>query len=155
MIVRKATSADSGSLEDIINTAYLVEAFFVAGNRIHPNEIEAYLKKGFFLVTEEEGKILGCIYVEVKKERAYFGLLSIHPTHQGKGLAKKLVLAAENLARERLCRYMDIHIVNLREELPAFYHKLGYQETGETGPFAPRELVTEKTVYFIMMSKVL
>jgi hypothetical protein len=48
---------------------------------------------------------------------------------------------------------MDLQIVNLREELPAFYRKLGYEETG-TAPF-PTDVVTKLPCQFVKMSKVL
>jgi hypothetical protein len=46
---------------------------------------------------------------------------------------------------------MDIQIVNVRSELPPFYRKLGYIETG-TAPF-PAEVVTKLRCHFIVMSK--
>jgi len=46
---------------------------------------------------------------------------------------------------------MDLRIVNLREELPAFYRKLGYMETG-TEPF-PSDLDTKLPCHFVNMSK--
>ena len=46
---------------------------------------------------------------------------------------------------------MDLRIVNLREELPAFYRKLGYTETG-TEPF-PETEPTRLPCHLICMSK--
>jgi hypothetical protein len=46
---------------------------------------------------------------------------------------------------------MDLRIVNLREELPAFYRKLGYAETG-TEPF-PESEATKLRCHLICMSK--
>jgi len=46
---------------------------------------------------------------------------------------------------------MDLRIVNLREELPAYYRKLGYVETG-TEPFPDGE-PTKLPCYLICMSK--
>ena len=49
---------------------------------------------------------------------------------------RKLVEASEAYARNHGCAHMDLHIVNVREELPAFYRRLGYRETG-TEEFTP------------------
>jgi hypothetical protein len=48
---------------------------------------------------------------------------------------------------------MDLRIVNVRQELPAFYRRLGYQETG-TASF-PSEVRTKLPCHFINMSKAL
>ena len=77
----------------------------------------------------------GCVYLKCTGDRGYFGMLSIDPARQRQGLGRRLIDAAEARARERGCRFMDIHIVNLREELPAYYRRLGYVENG-TLPFS-------------------
>ena len=153
--IQKADLSNSAILELLINEAYRVEEFFVSGNRISQAEIADLLRKGNFLLALNDSSSVGCVYLEIKKDHGYLGLLSVSPKVQGQGVGKQLVTAAENLAREAGCLYMDLNIVNLREELPLFYHKLGYRETGETAPFPPRQLVTTEPCYFVMMSKVL
>ncbi len=78
-------------------------------------------------------------------------MLSIDPLRQRQGLGRRLIDAVEARARELGCRVMDIHIVNLREELPAYYSRLGYVETG-TLPFSDPERASQKC-FFIVMSK--
>ena len=78
-------------------------------------------------------------------------MLSIDPVNQRQGLGRRLIDAVEARARERGCRAMDIHIVNLREELPAYYRSLGYAETG-TLPFSDPERAS-RPCFFIVMSK--
>jgi ribosomal protein S18 acetylase RimI-like enzyme len=153
MNIRQATEVDSRSLEKLINAAYKIEEFFVSGNRIHPEEITQYMKNGFFLVGEEAGTVLGSVYVEIKRERAYLGLLSVLPSFQGSGIGRKMVQAAEDFAKSHRCTSIDLSVVNLRIELPPFYRKLGYRETGEIAPFPDRVLVTDGPCYFVMMAK--
>jgi len=64
-----------------------------------------------------------------------------------------MIAAAEDYCRAADCRFMDLTIVNLRTELPAFYHRLGYAES-ETLPF-PRDQHTNQPCHLVKMSKTL
>jgi GNAT superfamily N-acetyltransferase len=91
------------------------------------------------------------VLVELRGERAYFGLLAVDPARQHRGLGLRLIDEAENYARAAGCRAMDIRIVSLRAELPPFYRRLGYVETG-TAPI-PDEIESKWPCHFILMSK--
>lgn len=150
--IRIATLADDEKITAIINAAFrIAEGFFVDGNRITREEVRQHLDKGVFLVAETESGIEGCVYLEPRGERAYLGLLSVDPALQQSGLGSRLMSAGEEYCRERGARFMDIYIVNLRTELPAFYRKRGYVENGAT-PF-PADVPTKLPCHFINMSK--
>jgi len=150
--IRTATDADAKKITVVINRAFsVVEQFFVEGDRITEQEVLDDLNKGAFLLAETNGEIQGCVYVEPGEGRAYFGLLSVAPGLQQKGLGSVLINEAEDYCRKLGCEFMDIKIVNLRSELPSFYHKRGYVETG-TSPFPP-EVETKVPCHFIDMTK--
>jgi predicted N-acetyltransferase YhbS len=152
--IRAAAIADAPQITAVINAAFrIAEEFFVDGNRITQTEVEQLLAKGSFLLAEADGKLNGCVYVELRGERSYLGLLSVDPTTQQSGLGSLLMIEAERYCRERGSHGMDILIVNLREELPAFYEKRGYVENGTT-PF-PADVPTRIPCHFINMSKTL
>lgn len=150
--IRIAAPADAARITAVINAAFHVaEGFFVDGNRIAQAEVEQLLGKGAFVLAEADDKLNGCVYVEIRGERSYLGLLSVDPACQQSGLGSLLMLEAESYCRERGSRFMDIYIVNLREELPAFYQRRGYAEAGTT-PF-PADIETKIPCHFINMSK--
>jgi GNAT superfamily N-acetyltransferase len=152
--IRLAVVADAEKITNIINAAFhIVEGFFIDGPRIDQTEVEQLLDKGAFLLTEAGDKLNGCLYVELRGERSYLGLLSVDPTCQRGGLGSLLMSEAEKYCRERGSRFMDILIVNLRTDLPAFYQRRGYFENG-TAPF-PTDVVTKIPCHFINMSKAL
>ena len=62
-----------------------------------------------------------------------------------------MVGAAEDHCRALGCRHMDLQTVNLREELPPFYRKLGYEVVGEA-PF-PEVAKKKRPCHFVLMSK--
>ena len=150
--VRTATEADATKIADVINRAFsVVEQFFVDGDRITEVEVRDDLRKGTFLLSEADGQIDGCVYVEPNRNRAYLGLLSVDPGLQQKGLGSMLLNAAEDYCRKLGCDSMDVKVVNLRSDLPGFYNKRGYVETG-TSPFPP-EVETKLPCHFIDMTK--
>jgi GNAT superfamily N-acetyltransferase len=149
MTVREAGRHEAAEIVRVINAAFNpAESFFVDGDRIDLEQVLHYFEKGVFLVA---GEMAGCVYVELRGERAYFGLLSVDPGRQRGGIGGALIAAAEESARAHGCSFMDIRIVNLRAELPAFYGKLGYTEAG-TEEFTPGSPI-KLPCHFIKMQK--
>ncbi len=148
---RVAEQADIEAITRLINAAFAIEKFFIDGDRIQANGVQGLSESGKFLLAEDQEGIAGCVYVELRGERAYLGLLSVSPARQGGGVGSKLVAAAEDYCRRAGCRFMDLRIVNLREELPEFYQRRGYVPTGTT-PF-PSDVTTKLPCHFVNMSK--
>jgi len=149
--IRQATDADAQALTALINRAFQVEKFFIDSDRITLDQLHAHMRSGLFLIAEDADGMAACVYVELRGERGYFGLLSVEPLRQRGGFGRSLIAAAEAHCRQAGCVHMDMTVVNLREELPPFYHKLGYAEIG-TSPFPP-EVETKLPCYFVRMSK--
>jgi GNAT superfamily N-acetyltransferase len=151
MTIRLAGADEAPAVARVINAAFKpAESFFVDGDRVSLDQVRGFFAKGAFLVTEDFG---GAVYIELRGERAYLGLLSVDPSRQRGGAGKRLIAAAEDHARRHGCRAMDIRVVNLRAELPPYYRALGYVESG-TEPF-PDDSPTKLPCHFICMTKAL
>jgi GNAT superfamily N-acetyltransferase len=151
MDIRIADVADLPALTVLINSAYEVERFFKNRDRLSPEEASALLEKGTFLIAQDDSGICGTVFVKYTGDIALFGLLAVNPSQQGNGLGRLLISAAERFARTKNCLTMTLEVVNLRLELPPFYRKLGYKETG-MAPF-PDEALAKLPCHFIVMSK--
>jgi predicted N-acetyltransferase YhbS len=152
MNIHIATVDDTQTLARIINRAFIVEAFFKIGDRTSPEDVAALMRAGgSFLIAEEDGQAIGCVFVKTKGATGYFGMLSVDPGQQGKGLGRVLVDASEAHLRDRGCSNVEIEVVNLREELPPFYERFGYRKTEER-PFTSPERASQPC-HFIVMSK--
>jgi len=152
-MIRRAEQSDAQALTQLINRAFQVEKFFIDTERITLPQTLEYLHKGVFLVNAEEDVIAACVYIELRGDRAYFGLLSVDPDRQRAAIGKQMIAAAESFCRDAGCRFLDILVVNLRLELPPYYRKLGYGESG-TSEF-PADVVTKMPCHFIQMTKAL
>lgn len=151
VLIRPADSADTEALVRLINVAFRVELPFIEGERIDPRGVRAYMEKGEFLLAEDSEGLAGCVYVELRGDRGYLGLLGVDPPRQGTGLSRRLMEAAENHFRAAGCRAVDLRVISPRTPLPSYYRHLGYRETG-TAPFAP-DIPVKVPCHYILMSK--
>lgn len=149
--IRMAAAADVEPLARLINSAFVVEQPFIDGERIDPAGVREYMEKGKFLVAEDAAGLAGCVYVELRSERGYLGLLGVAPPRQGTGLGRKLMDAAENYFRAAGCQAIDLRIISPRTPLPKFYEHMGYAETG-TAPFAA-DVPVKVACHYVLMSK--
>jgi GNAT superfamily N-acetyltransferase len=149
---RAAESADAENIARLVNAAFRLERFFIDGDRTNPDKVRALLEKGKFLLAEEAGTLVACVYVELCGERGYFGLLAVDPARQRAGMGSRLIEAAEEYCRAAGCHFMDLTVVNLRKELPGYYKRLGYAENG-TLPFPEDQYPPKMPCHLVKMSK--
>jgi GNAT superfamily N-acetyltransferase len=150
--VRRAAGADVSAITRLVNRAYEVEGFFVDGPRTSEAEIARLAAANQLVVLDgAAGGLAAAIQVDPSGERGYFGLLSVDPAFQGKGLGRRMVAVAEALCEAMGCRRMGLRVVNIREELAPWYRRLGYRETGATAPFDDPRL--KRPCHFVEMEK--
>ena len=80
--IRMAVAADVEPLARLINAAFVVEQPFIEGERIDPVGVREYMENGKFLIAEDAEGLAGCVYVELRGERGYLGLLGVTPARQ-------------------------------------------------------------------------
>jgi GNAT superfamily N-acetyltransferase len=151
--VRLATAADRAEMVPLINAAFAIETF-LAGTRTDMERLTEMMHKGKFLLAHNaSGELIASVYVESGNRRGYLGMLAVRPELQGRGLGRAMVEAAEEYCRAFNCMEMKLTVLSLRPELPPFYRKLGYSETG-TEDFRPsRPLQPGVDCHCIVMSK--
>ena len=149
--LRQARREDADSISRLINDAFRSERFFSDEDRTNPGEVRDLMQKGLFLLAEENGQLIACVYLEPRGDRFYLGLLSVEPSRQNAGMGSFLMNAAEDYARAHGARALDLQIVNVRAELPAYYRRFGYAETG-TAPF-PLHKKTKMPCHLVIYSK--
>ena len=153
--IRTATAADRPRLIPVINAAYSIEKFF-GGTRTDETRLAAMMEKGSILMAEEHsGRPVATVYVELRGNRGYMGLLAVDPDRQRRGLARRMMEEAETWFRSHGCEAVDLWVLSLRPELPPLYRKFGFVET-RTESFQPsRPLKPGFECHGIVMSKTL
>jgi GNAT superfamily N-acetyltransferase len=150
--MRRAGRGDAAQLAELVNAAYAIETFFVDGDRTDAAEIAALIDGGGFLVLERgsDSRLVAGVFLEVRGDGAYLGMLSVAPDAQGHGLGTRLVAAAEAVAEAMGCTWVDLRIVNLRDELGRWYRSLGYTPVA-TAPYTHRPV--KRPCHFVEMRK--
>ena len=147
MSISKASIADVAELNVLVNSAYrgeeskkgwTTEADLINGIRIDEAMLTEYFNNKAVAIlkyTDENGRITGCVYLEVKSPRLYLGMFSVSPILQGKGVGRALLEEAETYAREVNCHTITMTVISTRKELISWYERRGYEFTGEIQPF--------------------
>jgi ribosomal protein S18 acetylase RimI-like enzyme len=144
---RAASAADIERVVALVESAYrgdasrvgwTTEADLLDGRRTGRDDIESILvrERSQLLLAEIGGETIACAHVMVEDGAGYFGMFSVDPQRQGGGLGKLVLAEAERIVREQWgCRSMRMTVIDVRDELIAFYERRGYHRTGIKKPF--------------------
>ena len=151
---RPMVESDVAGVEKLVQSAYRGgqaavawknEHDIVRGPRITVDGLKKMLKSPGDLVLVAEcqlaesqaPELYGCVLVEQEDvETVVIGMLAVGPASQNMGLGRRLVEAAETAAREHYqARKAHMHVACVRDQLLAWYERLGYRATGEMKPF--------------------
>ena len=142
-----ATTADIPALVALVTSAYrgdasrqgwTTEADLLDGNRIDPEVLRGDIERGqsMVVIASRDGAMLACAHVCVQDGAGYFGMFSVRPDLQGGGVGKAMLAEAERIAREEWqLPTMRMTVIDIRDELIAFYGRRGYARTGIKKPF--------------------
>lgn len=152
--IRPAGAGDADAIARLVNLAYEAERFFVLGDRTDASDVLTHMARGLFLVAAEPGGagLVGCVHVEPDGEVGSFGMLAVDPAWQRTGVGRRLIDTAEAHIRRAGAHVVEIHVVNVRDDLLPRYRRLGYVEVG-TAPYVHRPTI--QPVHFVVMRKAL
>ncbi|MGV8959611.1 MAG: GNAT family N-acetyltransferase [Stenotrophomonas sp.] len=144
---RTATDADIPALIELVTSAYRGEASHVGwtteadlldGQRVDAAGIRADLQRprSVILLAEQQGQLQACCHLADEQGSGYFGMFAVNPPAQGGGLGKSMMAAAEHYVVEHWqLPVMRMTVIDVRDELIAFYERRGYHRTGIKKPF--------------------
>ncbi|MBD8677642.1 GNAT family N-acetyltransferase [Sphingomonas sp. CFBP 13720] len=144
-LIRPATIADVPSLHALVESAYrgdsarggwTHEADLLGGQRTDAELLSAVLSDPACRILIA-GDGAGCVQVtRVDGGRCALGLLAVRPDGQALGLGRRLIAAAERVARDDYAsKTMEMTVIRRRAELIAWYERRGYRRTGEERAF--------------------
>jgi ribosomal protein S18 acetylase RimI-like enzyme len=128
-VIRKAQSSEAAEIARIINAAFEVEREFRQGERTSREEMSRLMERDLVLVAEDGGRLVGAVHTVVDGKTGYFGMLSVDPQVQRKGVGRALLAAAEDHCRNAGCTRMTMSTGEDRTELIPYYERVGYHVT--------------------------
>ena len=147
-----ARAADVEALAALVNGAYrgdssrrgwTHEADLVGGTRTDAAALRELIASPdrVMLVLRATSGLFACALIERQPGGVCeLGMLSVRPALQGSGIGRQMLAAAERYARTRFeAHCVELTVIDLREELIAWYERRGYVLTGETRPFPDDE----------------
>ncbi|HZP98633.1 MAG TPA: GNAT family N-acetyltransferase [Reyranella sp.] len=139
--MRQAVAADAAAVRALTREAYQ-KWVAVTGREPLPMRVDydEALAKNRFDLLEEEGVLIALI--ETLCERGQFLIVNVAvaPAHQSRGLGRRLLAHAEQLALAAGCREVRLYTNSLMAPNIALYRRLGYRIDREEDE-APRRQV--------------
>ena len=150
MPVLKASIEDIAELVPLINSAYRGDASKKGWTELMSKPNATVLK-----FVDEKNKIIGSVYLDIQERGLYLGMLTVSPMLQAGGIGKQLMFASETIAKENNCYCIFMNVISVRQELVAWYERLGYYKTGETKPLPAdnRFGIPTQPIEFAIMEK--
>ena len=144
---RAATDADIDAIVALVTSAYrgdasragwTTEADLLDGARIDPDVLRGDIARdgSRVVLAERDGALLACAHVAIDGDAGYFGMFSVVPGLQGGGIGKQVLAECERIVRDEWrLPAMRMTVIDVRDELIAFYERRGYRRTGILKPF--------------------
>lgn len=148
--VEPAASADDAELvaavAELVNGVYdeAESGLWLSGaRRTSPEEIADLIRRGELVTARAGDRVIGAVRVQrLDDDLAEFGMLAADPERRGHGVGRALVAFAEEWARERGFREMQLELLvpttwshPSKEFLRDWYTRIGYREV-RTGHLA-------------------
>jgi ribosomal protein S18 acetylase RimI-like enzyme len=135
-IVELVESAYRG---DASRQGWTTEADLLDGQRTDGETVRALIQKegSRVVLAERDGELIACAHIDRQHAGAcQFGMFSVRPQLQRRGIGNALIGECERIARaDWRCRAIDMTVIRQREDLIPWYERRGYRRTGDTRPF--------------------
>lgn len=117
----------------------LQESFAYMDGRIDPPsslhrlDAESLGAKGaneHVVIASDDGKLIGCAFGAPRQKSLYLGKIAVLDTYRGQGIARSMVDALEDVARDLGLTYLELESrIELTENREAF-SQMGFVQTG-------------------------
>jgi ribosomal protein S18 acetylase RimI-like enzyme len=123
---------------DVSRAGWTTEADLLDGHRTDAADVLACIERprSVMLLLEDGPNLLACAHVADHQGAGYFGMFAVTPGRQAAGIGSRVLAEAERIVRDEWqLSMMRMSVIDLRDELIAYYERRGYARTGIKKPF--------------------
>ncbi len=130
IVIRAAADADAETIVEIMHAAFQDYA-----GVLHPpsgvhqesaSSVRAKMQQGTWLLAEQDGRAVGCVFAEPQAEYVYLGRLAVLPEMRGRGIGDALITAVQEHARAAGFRRVRLSVRVALPKMRAAYERRGY-----------------------------
>lgn len=144
---RSATTDDVDRVVELVESAYrgepsragwTTEADLLGGRRTDAEAVTGLMARpgSLVLLADDARGLAACCHLERRPDgTAYFGMFAVRPAAQGGGIGRAVVAEAIRRSLEWGAAQLRMTVIRQRDDLIAWYRRLGFEPTGETEPW--------------------
>jgi len=124
MNIRSCKTSDLKKCEDLCNSP---ELFYPNGGHFTAGHLKNFLSKKYFLVAEEDNKVIGLIFGEkLKAGGSIVWIVVVDKKYRGKKIGSKLLKEFEKNAKQDGCTWIVLYAATKNKNTVEFYKKHKY-----------------------------
>lgn len=141
MKLSRATNVDVEELVIMINEAYSYQDKEKGEQRTSNAKLTSRLQEVEMHTIRDHDRLVGCVYIEPRKDVLHFGLLTVTQRYRGTGLAYAVIKTIEDYARNKHFEKIGLDYMSLAPWLKSYYERYGFKETGDAEQWGTIKLV--------------
>ena len=126
---RPATAADAAAISECVHAAYshYVERIGAPPGPMLDDYVQVVRDHRAYVI-EERGEVVGALVLVEKEHGLLLDNVAVHPSRQGEGIGRRLLLHAESEARRLGHADLDLYTHQMMTENIVMYARCGYEE---------------------------
>lgn len=153
MQIRSVNPPDLPAIVQVIHAAFEeYRGVFDPPSGAHAETVASIhhkMQRGAIFVAEMDQQMVGCVICEKEARHVYIGRLAVLPEYRGRGIARQLLIAAEEFAREIGFSHLQLGVRIMLAKNQQLFLSMGYEVVSyeaHPGASKPTYVVMEKSL---------
>ena len=100
-------------------------------NRMTPDDLRSKAETETLVLAYDAGRLVGCAHLAARPDAIYIGKVAVLPAYQRRGILRRMMAIAEDLAREQGKQALELETRIELTENHATFRALGFAKSAE------------------------